>query len=108
MVQDSKGTQLERIFVNVDTWMVELIGPFLKHKQEELSSLLIALRAGDFEEVEEMGHAVKGTAAVYGFPGMTRIGQSIERAAAERQIEELEKLADELSEYLIRVEVVYK
>jgi len=108
MVQDSSGTQLAEIIVHVDTWMAELVAPFLKHRREDIDFLLDALQKENFETVWELGHEIKGTSAVYGFVRIARLGQAIEQAAKEREYKELEELAKELSNYLDRVEVVYK
>lgn len=107
MVQDSNRTQQAEIIVQVDSWMAELIPPFLKHRREDIASLLNYLQAGNFEAVWDLGHDIKGTGAVYGFVGLARIGQSIEQAAQERGSTDLEALAEELSNYLDRVKFVY-
>ena len=107
MVQNSSGTQLTEIIVYVDSWMTELLAPFLTHRREDIASILNYLQIGNFDALWDLGHDIKGTGAVYGFVGMARIGQSIERSAQERGSEELETLALELSNYLDRVKLVY-
>ena len=106
-MQDSSKTQLTEIIVHIDSWMSELIAPFLKHRREDIASLLNFLQAGNFEAVWDLGHDLKGTGAVYGFVGMAKIGQSIEQAAQERESQVLALLAEELSNYLDRVKLVY-
>jgi len=107
MGQDSSSTQQAEIIVHVDSWMAELITPFLKHRREDIASLLNYLYAGNFEAVWDLGHDIKGTGSVYGFVGMARIGKSIEQAAKERGSNELESLAEQLANYLDRVKLVY-
>lgn len=107
MTQDNTRTQLTEIIVHVDSWMAELTTPFLNHRREDIASLLIYLQEGNFEAVWNLGHDIKGTGAVYGFIDMARIGQSIEQAARERNSNELKTLAEELSDYLDRVKLVY-
>ena len=82
--------------------------PFLNHRREDIATLLIHLQAGDFEAVWNLGHDIKGTGAVYGFKGMATIGQSIEQAAQKRESKLLAILAEELSNYLDRVKLVYR
>ena len=107
MTQESSTTPLTEIIVHVDSWMAELMTPFLNHRREDIATLLIHLQAGDFEAVWNLGHDIKGTGAVYGFSDMARIGQSIEQAARERGSKQLKTLAEELTNYLDRVKLVY-
>ena len=106
-MQDGNRTKQAEIIVHVESWMSELITPFMDHRREDIASLLNCLQAGDFEAAWDLGHDIKGTGAVYGFAGMARIGLSIEQAAEERGFKELESLAEELSNYLDRVKLVY-
>ena len=106
-MQDTSTAQHKEIIVNVDSWMSELVTPFLEHRREDIASLVNYLQAGNFEAAWDLGHDIKGTAAVYGFVGMARIGQAIEHAAQKPESNELESLAEELSDYLDRVRLVY-
>jgi HPt (histidine-containing phosphotransfer) domain-containing protein len=108
MVQYESGTQLTEIIVHVESWMSELMNPFLTHRREDIALLLIHSKTSDFEAAWNMGHDLKGTGAVYGFKGMATIGQSIEQAAQKRESKLLARLAEELCNYLDRVKLVYR
>ena len=97
-----------RIIVRVDRIFDDLIEPFLEHRREDVSFLRVLLRHNNFSVIRELGHEIKGTSSVYGFPAMSEIGQSIEKAASQRKPEILTSLAAELEDYLDRVEVVIK
>ena len=107
MVPSTSRTQLTEIIVHVDSWMEELVTPFLQHRREDIASLLNYLQADNFEAVWNLGHDIKGTGAVYGFAEMAQIGLLIELAAEERGSLDLITLAEDLSNYLDRVKLVY-
>ena len=96
-----------KIVVRVDRLFDDLTGPFLDHRREDVSFLRVLLRHENFDEIRELGHEIKGTASVYGFPGMAKIGQSLEEAARQRRPNILLAMAAELEDYLDRVEVVF-
>ena len=108
MVRENSVTRFQEIIVHVDSWMADLITPFMEHRREDIAALLNYLGEGNYEAAWDLGHDIKGTAAVYGFVGLARIGQSIELAAQERDFKGLEALAEELSDYLDRVKLVYR
>ena len=97
-----------KIIVRVDRLFRDLIEPFLEHRREDVALLRILLRHENFYEIRELGHEIKGTASVYGFQGMAKIGQSIEDAASQRKPDLVVAVAAELDDYLDRVEVVLK
>ena len=97
-----------RIIVRVGRFFDDLIEPFLDHRREDVAFLRVLLRHGNFNVIREVGHEIKGTASVYGFPAMSQIGQSIEEAAFGRQTDILISLTAELEDYLDRVEVVFE
>ncbi len=98
----------KRIVVRVARFFDDLTEPFLDHRREDVSFLRVLLRHENFDEIRELGHEIKGTASVYGFPGMAKIGQSIEEAAGQRRPNILIDLVAELEDYLDRVEVVFE
>ena len=98
----------ETIIVCVNRLFDDLTQPFLEHRREDVEFLRMLLRQGNFDDIRELGHEIKGTAGAYGFPGMVKIGRLIEEAAMESMPEFLITMAAELEDYLDRVEVVFK
>lgn len=96
-----------KIVVRVPRFFDDLAEPFLEHRKEDVSLLRVLLRHENFHEIRELGHEIKGTASVYGFPGMVKIGYAIEEAAKQRRPDILADVASELEDYLDRVEVVF-
>lgn len=97
-----------RIVLQVSRFFDDLTEPFLDHRREDVSFLKVLLRHENFDEIRELGHEIRGTTSVYGFPEMAKIGRAIEKAAWQRRLDLLATIAAELGDYLDRVEVVFE
>ena len=97
-----------KIIVHVDPDLEDLIPGFLKSRQKDVKSLLAAVEQNDYETIEALGHTMKGDGGGYGFHGITDIGGSLEKAAANKNLQEIRKWVRQLSVYLECVEIVYK
>ena len=98
----------EKIIVHVDTDLKDLVPGFLQNRQKDVKSLLAAVEGSDYETIEALGHTMKGDGGGYGFHGITDIGGSLEKAAANKNLQEIRKWVRQLSVYLECVEIVYK
>lgn len=98
--------RLGPIFVQVNPRIGDIAGRYLAHRSRDKNLLLNALDRGDFEHISQAGHDLLGTGGSFGFEGLETIGRSLENAAVKRQTEEIERLVEELVEYLSRVEIV--
>ena len=97
MIEDDK------IIVKVDPEIADLIPGFLENRKKDIEQMEIHLEAENFEEIERLGHSMKGSGAGYGFDGISDIGKSIEIAGKERNIEDIKKGIEDLKSYLERV-----
>lgn len=85
-----------------------LIPLFLANRAKELEALRAALSAGDFAELRQIGHRMKGVGASYGFARISSFGTQIETAA--RSFDRA-AVADQIEAYaghLRSVQVVYE
>jgi HPt (histidine-containing phosphotransfer) domain-containing protein len=98
----------DKIVVTVESELKELVPGFLQNRRESIEDMLVALEREDYEALRILGHNMKGTGSGYGFDTITDIGRSLESAAKTGDAGEIKKLAEELSDYLSRVEVVYE
>ncbi len=96
----------EKIFVKVDPEIADLIPGFLNNRKEDVNNLESYLEQGDYEQIERLGHSMKGSGAGYGFDGISEIGKSIEIAGKEKDIEGIKEGIVNLKDYLDRVEIV--
>lgn len=85
---------------------LQAIAPgYLANRRRELPQLETLLASASWDQLQMLGHRMKGTGTPYGFSELTKIGAAIEKAAkvpdAAALAEELRKLA----EYLSRVKL---
>ncbi len=107
MTQNTDVEPDEKIVVNVDSDIEDLIPGFLENRQEDVKSIYDALKKEDYETIRILGHSMKGAGGGYGFDEITDIGRLIEESAEGKNQEEIKKWVINLSNYLDRVEIVY-
>jgi HPt (histidine-containing phosphotransfer) domain-containing protein len=75
---------MERLIVEVDPDLRELIPDFLRRKRADAIAIQIALDKGDFAVVAALGHKLKGEGGGFGFDVITDIGAGLEGTAKNR------------------------
>jgi histidine phosphotransfer protein HptB len=98
----------DRVIVEVDEDLSDLIPGFLTHKRDDVATILEALAHRDYAEISRIAHRLKGEGGSYGFDSMTEMGRSLEHAAATRDDGAATTLARQLLNYLDRLEVVFQ
>ncbi len=98
----------EKIIVNVDIDLEDLIPGFLQNRSKELESLRDALERQDFQSIQSVGHSLKGVGGGYGFDGMSDLGAKIENSAKAQELAELTDIIKQYENYLERIEVVFE
>ena len=96
----------EKIVVKVDPEIADLIPGFLNNRKKDIEYMESCLEVQDFEQIERLGHSMKGSGAGYGFVGITEIGRLIEIAGKEKDVEGIKKGIEDLRDYLDKVEIV--
>jgi HPt (histidine-containing phosphotransfer) domain-containing protein len=94
--------------VTVAKDLADLIPVFMRNRHKELDSLKLALASGDYEQLRQLGHRMKGVGNSYGFARVSTFGKLIEDGARSRDNEGLEARIAEYGEYLSKVQVVYE
>lgn len=97
----------DRIVVQVDPDIEELIPEFLQRRHTDIAAISDALKKGDYETIRILGHSMKGSGGGYGFDAISDIGRRLEQAAKDKHLEEIHKQTKALSDYLERLEVTY-
>lgn len=86
----------------------DLIPVFLKNRAKELDSLKAAVGAGDYEQLKQLGHRMKGVGNSYGFAPVSEYGQTIEDGAKTSDKAAIEGCITAYADYLAKVTVVYE
>lgn len=94
--------------VTVARDLEDLIPVFLGNRKKELQALRAALAAGDFEQLRQLGHRMKGVGNSYGFERVSSIGKEVEEGARSADRASLEACIASYEDYLARVQVAYE
>ena len=106
MKQNNKSDH-EKIIVQVDSSLEDLIPIFLKSRQKDIIDILHALEQDNFETILFLGHNMRGSGGGYGFNYLSEIGLMLELAAKEKDVEKIRKQVQEIVNYLEKIEIVY-
>ncbi|MGD0119978.1 MAG: Hpt domain-containing protein [Candidatus Binatus sp.] len=98
----------DRVIVEVDEDLSDLIPGFLTNKRADIDTIFEAVTRRDYAEIARIAHRIKGEGGSYGFDAMTETGRSLEHAAALRDDSAVTTLARQLLSYLDRVEIVFQ
>ena len=96
------------LIVTVDKDLADLIPVFFQNRKKEIATLRTALAAGDFEQLRQLGHRMKGVGNSYGFAVVSEIGKRVEDGARAGDKAAIDECIAEYSDYLSKVQVVYE
>lgn len=96
------------ITIPVAKGVEDLIPTFMKNRAEEIETLREALAAGDFEQLDRLGHRMKGVGEPYGFDMVSALGREIQLNARAGDGAAVAQRVAEYVDYLARVRIVYK
>ena len=107
MTQNNESKDCEKIIVQVDSSIEDLIPLYFNGRQKDIKNIPSALEQGDFETIRFLGHNMRGSGGGYGFDYITEIGSCLELAAEEKDVEEIRKQVRELVNYLNKIQIVF-
>ena len=96
------------VIVTVAKDLADLIPVFFKNRQKELETLRTALSNGDYEQLRQLGHRMKGVGNSYGFAKVSEIGKRVEDGAKSADVTGIDACIAEYADYLSKVQVVYE
>lgn len=87
----------------VDPDVAPLVPAFVDNRRQDARMLRRLLAQRAYQDIQTIGHRMKGTGRSYGLDAVTRIGAEIERAADRQDAEGLETLFGTLDDLLERL-----
>lgn len=93
--------------VIIDKDLEDLIPGYLENRKKDIVSIENALPKNNFDEIQNLGHRMKGSGGGYGFQEITEIGKTIEDAAKEKNTTQIKNSLDQLKDYLNNIEIEY-
>ncbi|MFQ6028815.1 MAG: Hpt domain-containing protein [Dehalococcoidia bacterium] len=97
----------QKIVIQVDVDLEDIVPIFLENRQEDIREIQEALSKGDFETIRVLGHSMKGAGGGYGFEAVTEMGATLETAAQSQNQQEINQTVNQLATYLDCIEVEY-
>jgi HPt (histidine-containing phosphotransfer) domain-containing protein len=88
--------------------LADLIPVFFRNRQKEVEALRSALAAGDFEQLRQLGHRMKGVGNSYGFAKVSELGRRVEDDARAGDKTAIDACIVEYADYLSKVQIVYE
>lgn len=73
--------------LDVSSEVRSLLPSFFAARQADYSKMLQALECKDFDEIDQLGHRLKGSGGSFGFPELSTIAELLENAARARDAE---------------------
>lgn len=98
----------EKLIVVIDKDLADIVPGYLNNRQNDVVQIPQALAQENFHALQIIGHRMKGSGAGYGFDRISKIGLHLEEAAKARNVQKMESLANELDDYLDRIEIIYE
>ncbi len=96
---------MDKIRLNVEPGLKELVPGFLDNRRRDLERLRNALHSGDLAAIRDVGQNIRAFSRVYGFDELTALGEEIRCAADECSTLRIVHLQGQLADYLSRVEI---
>ena len=96
----------DRIRVEVDPDLVDLVPSFLEHRCADIATIREALEQRDYQRIHRIGHNMKGDSGALGFQGLSDVGRALEHAALQHDQVAIRTQLEHFSDYLDRVEIV--
>jgi hypothetical protein len=94
----------ERIQLNVEPALRELLPGFLANRRKDVEAIGRALHSGNLEAIRVVGHNIRCFSRVYGFEALTALGEEIHQAATDASTLRIAHAQAQLADYLSRID----
>lgn len=98
---------MNKILIEVDVDLEDLIPGFMENRAEDISKLDKYISCKDFESIRILGHSMKGFGAGYGFNEISVIGAKLEHAAKLQDIKQITTETKNFKDYIDNIEIKY-
>ena len=95
------------IRIEIDQELVSIVPDFLENRRLDCLLVERLLAEGALDEIQSLGHRMKGSGGSYGFDEISVIGEALELAAQDVDADGISAAVRHLETYLDRVSVKY-
>jgi len=85
--------------------VVALLPKFVGHRERDIVVVREAIVRLDFAAIATVGHNLRGSAVSYGFPELSALGESLERAAGARDVRRVAEIVGQLEACVRRIRI---
>jgi HPt (histidine-containing phosphotransfer) domain-containing protein len=78
----------------------EIMLKYIERRKRDLEDCMTSLASHQYEDIERVGHQLKGNGATFGHPELSQIGKKLEQAAQVQDIETLQTALKEFSQWV--------
>ena len=97
----------QKIIVEVEADLADLVPNFLANRQKDLKLIMAALENANDDALLIIGHNMKGVGGGYGFGDITEFGKHLEVAAKDKNHAAVRDLLQQYQHYLANIEIRY-
>ena len=80
----------------------EILSRYLERRKKDLETCLSCLDQENYQELEKVGHQLKGNGVTFGHTELSNIGSFLEKAAHQKNRQDLQKAVKDLSLWVNR------
>lgn len=78
----------------------DIMTKYIERRKRDLEDCLLSLERHQYEEIEKVGHQLKGNGTTFGHPELSVIGKKLESAAQVQDLQTLELSLKEFSQWV--------
>ena len=78
----------------------DALSRYIRNRSEDLRKCREYFGTKNFEEIERIGHKLKGNGSTFGFPDLSKIGMELEVHAKKEDLSALQKVLESLARWL--------
>lgn len=94
------------IFVTIDECLKDLATPYLEKREKELLLIPEALRQGNFEAIQTIGHKISGNAGMFGLTQLGELAARLEKEADHRNLQNVLDISTKMTQLIKKVRFI--
>lgn len=106
-LKEEQSIPQENEVLIIERDLQEIVPQYLENMKKNVQEILDSASKGDLKKAQTLGHQMKGSGKGYGIPKISEIGALIELEAKNDNSRSVTKHAEELRDYLGKLEVLY-
>ncbi|MBI4382836.1 MAG: hypothetical protein HY579_02240 [Nitrospinae bacterium] len=103
----SAGPNGHKVKVWVESEIKSLVPRYIQNRKNDMREMIELAKKRDFDAIQFLADIMIGSGTIFGFDFISAVGQSIQKAAADKNSQTIIEMSRALIRYLDRIEVVY-